>query len=191
MIPLLAATVLFLAGCSSAKAVRTVTLDMIAEKKAEEVFDPQAYLLSLPEDPSGREDIVIINLYGGIANRELWDAFVKAPQGSVTLCMYTTEGDPIYTWLEFDGEIYTAYTDTTRDGYGTPEIYHAERRYLCQRTWHTVEETASRKAVKTYEHTDVFLTDDETYAQQKNEEEESLPLPEDGYHIWGNVCAID
>ena len=43
---------------------------------------------------------------------------------------YIIEGDPIITDYQFDGAVYTVKTDTTRDRFGSPEIWIATFKYL-------------------------------------------------------------
>ncbi|MCR5795910.1 MAG: DUF4362 domain-containing protein [Solobacterium sp.] len=125
-------------------------------------FDAESYLLSLPKDPSERNDIVICS-FSGIRHEDLWDSFFADAEAgkdaSVTICNYTVEGDPIYTYLAFTYGQYTAVTDNSRDGFGIPEMVTATKRYMYDRQFEKEEEAAG--GMRTYRYRYAFLTDQE------------------------------
>ena len=46
----------------------------------------------------------------------------QGTKDKIRVVRYTTEGDPILHDLEYDGEIITSTTDTTRDEFGTGSV---------------------------------------------------------------------
>lgn len=151
----------------------------------EEVFDPEAYLLSLPDDPEERDDIVIMS-YRGIIHEELWDAFsVDTEMGneaSVTICQYTVEGDPIYTYVSYSDGLYTAVIDNSRDAFGVPEIYTVHKKYMYEQEYETQEEW-SQGVMKTYLHRYCVLSDEEL--SEETDENGFLIITDECYYLWG------
>jgi Domain of unknown function (DUF4362) len=68
----------------------------------------------------------IVDTHGQITNLEKFMKFVEnvnqGTQDKIRVVRYTTEGDPILHDLEYDGEIITSTTDTTRDEFGTRSV---------------------------------------------------------------------
>jgi predicted transcriptional regulator len=80
-------------------------------------------------------DGVYVNVQGAeIYNQATVDFFYKDFfEGRVAFMRtiaYTVEGDPIITDYEHDGKAFTVVTDTTRDKFGSPEIFAETYRYL-------------------------------------------------------------
>lgn len=73
--------------------------------------------------PSNKD---IVDTHGQITNLEKFMEFVEnVKQGredKIRVVRYTTEGDPILHDLEYDGEIITSTTDTTRDEFGDGHV---------------------------------------------------------------------
>ena len=72
------------------------------------------------------EDVVDRN--GEIENFERFEKFKsnteKGIQDKLTIVQYTTEGEPIFHQLDYDGIVIKSTIDTSRDHYGAGEIYH-------------------------------------------------------------------
>ena len=123
-------------------------------------FDAEAYLLSLPDDPAERNDIVICS-FKGILHEDLWDSFFAdaeaGKEASVTICNYTVEGDPVYTYLTFTDGQYTAVTDNSRDAFGVPEMVTVTKQYINDLQFEKEEEASG--GMRTYRYRYAFLTD--------------------------------
>lgn len=68
----------------------------------------------------------IVDSHGEITNIEKFMKFVEnvnqGREDKIRVVRYTTEGDPILHDLEYDGEIITSTTDTTRDEFGNGSV---------------------------------------------------------------------
>jgi hypothetical protein len=68
----------------------------------------------------------IVDSHGDITNIEKFMKFVEnvnqGREDKIRVVRYTIEGDPILHDLEYDGEIITSTTDTTRDEYGNGSV---------------------------------------------------------------------
>jgi hypothetical protein len=71
----------------------------------------------------------IVNTQGEITNLEKFIKFVEnvnqGREDKIRVVRYTTEGDPMLHDLEYDGEIITSTTDTTRDEFGNGSVNKA------------------------------------------------------------------
>ena len=70
----------------------------------------------------------VVERYGEIENFERFEEFKsnteKGIQDKVTSVKYTTEGDPIFHQLDYDGVVIKSTIDTSKDHYGAGQIYH-------------------------------------------------------------------
>jgi hypothetical protein len=68
----------------------------------------------------------IVDSHGEIANIEKFMKFVEnvnqGREDKIRVVRYTIEGDPMLHDLEYDGEIITSTTDTTRDEFGNGSV---------------------------------------------------------------------
>lgn len=68
----------------------------------------------------------IVDSHGEITNIDKFMKFVEnvyqGNEDKIRIVRYTTEGDPLLHDLEYDGEIITSTTDTTRDEFGSGSI---------------------------------------------------------------------
>jgi hypothetical protein len=75
-----------------------------------------------PEQAEQNGDIV--NVHGNLTNSDKWEAFLTNVEGGVTdqvqITSYTTEGDPIFYNLYYDGQSIQYTYDNTMDGFGSP-----------------------------------------------------------------------
>ena len=71
-------------------------------------------------------DDVVARL-GEIENFERFEEFLvnteKGVKDKLTIVQYTTEGDPIFQELDYDGAVIKSTTDTSQDKFGSGEIY--------------------------------------------------------------------
>ena len=153
------AALLAVTGCTSSSP-GDVNEEIDSEQGQEET-GPIAYLHALPDDPSGREDIVIFRI-GRIENMAVWDTFCETCRSGqpaeVTICTYTIEGDSIYTLVSYDTKTYTAVMDPSRDKFGKPEPYQWQRKYLIREEFEREEETG--RGWKNVLYTGAYLSDD-------------------------------
>ena len=159
----------------------------ITENDQDAAFDPEEYLLSLPDNPLSDDRIMTIT-FEGIVHKELWDTFYQnseeGKEADITVCSYTIEGDPVYTWLSYDGIVFHAVTDNSRDHFGIPEMYHTERQYLIVDSFTTEEEING--GIKTFQHLRAYMTDDENRKENSGATAEGFVYPEDDdYYLWG------
>lgn len=81
--------------------------------------------ISKGDNPS-YEDVVDWN--GDSEHFERFEAFKanteKGKKDKLVIVQYTTEGDPIFLELQYDGAVFKSTLDTSRDTYGSGEIYH-------------------------------------------------------------------
>lgn len=81
---------------------------------------------NVPDYTAAPEDVV--DMHGEIENLERFEEFKANTDHGIKdklrIVQYTTEGDPILHELEFDGEVIRSTIDTSRDAYGSGEIYH-------------------------------------------------------------------
>lgn len=70
----------------------------------------------------------VVDRLGAIENFERFEEFKSSTENGVKdklrIVQYTTEGDPILQELEYDGAVIKSTIDTSRDHYGSGEIYH-------------------------------------------------------------------
>ncbi|WP_051475755.1 DUF4362 domain-containing protein [Bacillus sp. J37] len=68
----------------------------------------------------------VVDTHGEITNLEKFMKFVEnvnqGEEDNIRIVRYTTEGDPILHDLEYDGEMITSTTDTTRDEFGVGSV---------------------------------------------------------------------
>lgn len=80
-------------------------------------------------DPANNE---VVNIHGQLQNLERLDLFVEHVNNSkkdkIRVTGYTTEGDPIYQDLDYNGSKITVKYDTTKDKFGAGEV----RTYVCK-----------------------------------------------------------
>ena len=154
------------------------------ETDKEEEFDAETYLQELPDQPWDREDIVF-NPYSELMNREVWEGFRKdveeGKKTAVTTARITIEGDPIYMYIEYDGEEFHVIEDTSHDGYGTPATYRFDRKYLYEYHFETEEETNGGK--RPFDHYYAFLSD-QVYEREEEIGEAMADRERDWVILW-------
>ena len=154
------ASLLVLAGCSIYNNKSGDTQIDVETAGPEASFDPAVYLQNLPDHPD-KEDMPVC-IYCELRNPGDWDEFAeeveKGNEADVTFANITIEGDPIYTYLTFDGDRYLAVTDTSHDKFGQPETYYSTRKYLYQIVYETEEETNG--GIKPFENHLTVLSDE-------------------------------
>jgi len=66
----------------------------------------------------------VVNLHGKVSNLKEWTQFVKQVRkgkpSEAHLTTYTFEGEPIFQYLIYDGEVIQFTFDNTKDNFGTP-----------------------------------------------------------------------
>ena len=179
----LIAVLLLAAGCSVKKEETVKEPD--AAETPETTFDPVTYLQGLPERLS-EEDEIPVCIYCELRNPEKWDEFVEETEqgkdSSVTFANITIEGDPIYTYLTFDGDRYQALTDTSHDKFGVPATYTNEGKYLYQIKVETEEETNGGS--RPFEHHLAFLSD-QVYDSDQAVYDAYHQGSTDLFYLWG------
>ena len=69
----------------------------------------------------------VVDRLGQIENFERFEEFLmnteKGVKDKLTIVQYTTEGDPIFQELDYDGTVIKSTTDTSQDKFGSGEIY--------------------------------------------------------------------
>ena len=84
------------------------------------------------ETAAANGDVVVNSLFDGYHNLDKWEAFVEhaasGVEGEVQVVHFTTEGDPVFDNLSFDGEWIIHQHDTSHDAYGASRI----SRYQCK-----------------------------------------------------------
>ena len=106
----------------------------------------------------------------------------------MTICSYTVEGDPIYTYLTYSEGIYTAVTDNSRDAFGVPEIITVQGRYMYDAQYEKEEESAAG-VMKTYRFRYAFLTDVEL---AEDEDIEAFPASDTEWvYLFGLSGPLD
>ena len=153
----------------------------VAQDGQDVAFDPEEYLLSLPDDPLSDDNVMTVT-FDGIVHKELWDTFYlnceEGKEAEITICNYTIEGDPIYTWLSYDGNTFHAVTDTSRDHFGKAEMHHEEKKYVIVESYVTEEETNG--GTKAFQHLQANMTDIEHH------QDYDVVYPRDDYYfLWG------
>lgn len=132
------------------RAVQEKVKTLEAQKKLEE---QKIFLASLPNDieqAKTRDDLLLRN---EDINYGLWDAFYENVQNeteaSLLLCSSTDEGDPIYTYLYYDGTKFYLLFDNTRDKWrGTgPEYEEAVYENLLVELYHAPNNKVYLEAV--------------------------------------------
>jgi len=120
------------------------------------------YLRSLPSDHetiTSLKDVFVSSIVGDY-NTNLWDDFALGKTDSVTVCLFTTEGDPIYTSLIRNEQGYLAVTDDSRDEFrgvdGSDGFRYTQNPYLNILEYDVedekyIEVVTSRKADLTYD----------------------------------------
>ncbi|AVQ97750.1 hypothetical protein OBCHQ24_01320 [Oceanobacillus iheyensis] len=96
-------------------------------QNSNELTKPVQKPVDIPVYNSSSEDVVDRN--GDIKNIEGFEVFYQnVEQGqkdSIRVVRYTTEGDPMLHYLEYDGEIIKSVRDTRRDTYGEGKVSNA------------------------------------------------------------------
>ncbi|WP_185960101.1 DUF4362 domain-containing protein [Planococcus soli] len=76
------------------------------------------------------EGDIIENLHGDVTNEErlyrFYENMENGEKDAVRIISYTTEGDPIYQDLSYDGNVIESVEDFTEDQYGSGEIVARE-----------------------------------------------------------------
>ena len=84
---------------------------------------------SLPAPTYTPAEQDIVDQHGEITNLTRFEEFMEhvhnAEEDAIRIVVYTTEGAPILKDVRFDGDSIEYTVDTTRDGYGIPEIITA------------------------------------------------------------------
>lgn len=78
------------------------------------------------EEHAKDKNLAVIYDYSELLKMEPWYAFVdKVHAGEtafVDMVNYTTEGDPIFYYVHYDGEEFLVVQDNTRDRFGSPVV---------------------------------------------------------------------
>lgn len=81
----------------------------------------EQHLKALPSDSddiNALSDIYILS-YNSEKNRDIWDSFLadtnSGKQSEITICQFTTEGDAIFTAINYDGSKFRTISDNSRD----------------------------------------------------------------------------
>lgn len=169
---MLVASLFLLVSCTDKKRDPQPERLPSAEKTIEESLN------SLPDHPTEEDDILICSL-DGMINMQLWDTFRSSVDrnepAQIVIANYTVEGDIIYTLVSYDGRIFHAYVDNSRDRFGVPDFFSSDYARIYERTWTQKEDG------RTYVYKRTFLTDSEN-----GEDEESSDL-----FLWGTVSASE
>ncbi|MDN7245984.1 DUF4362 domain-containing protein [Planococcus shenhongbingii] len=90
------------------------------QSSAEDPGNPDAN----DDDSSGRDRI--FNRHGEIENLDRFERFLsyvdQGQEDAIRIVNYTTEGDPIYQDLTFNGEMIQYVYDSSKDDYGSGEV---------------------------------------------------------------------
>ena len=87
-------------------------------------------LLLMPGCSYNPSDKDIVDTHDQITNLDKFMTFIKnvndGKEDKIRVVRYTIEGDPMLHDLEYDGEIITSTTDSTRDEYGKGSVITAD-----------------------------------------------------------------
>lgn len=109
-----------------------VNLPYQGVQTTEEIYEEmKSYLATFPDDADGlAEQGCCVAARNGIQGEESLDAFWNAYQAGeaaeLVIAQYTTEGDPVFDYLKYNGEAIRWVHDSTRDGFAGGE------KYLCE-----------------------------------------------------------
>ena len=104
--------------------------DISEDAETSEERTPEELLQAYPSEYRElmeRKDLVIEDRGGVLVNGELWDGFLDAVDAhvssEVTIARFTIEGDPVLYRIEYDGEGFRWYYDSSRDRFGAGESF--------------------------------------------------------------------
>lgn len=153
--------------------------------------DLERFLKELPDDPHERDDIMTCR-FKDIRNRDLWDIFMEDVQNGkdamITMCNYTTEGDPIYTLLSYSNGYFDYYNDSTRDRFGGTDLDKGKRSFIYNIDYDLEEETNG--GLKTFRHHLSFLSD-KLYEDEEDILDSMYDEDNDWIIIWAYQELID
>jgi hypothetical protein len=109
--------------------------DPVVEYSLDSTWSPIEQLPPDYDKDDAIADGIYVNIHGSeVYNQKLVDVFYESALAGTAAYMrtmeYTVEGDPIIADYQYDGEIFTVITDTSRDKFGAQEISTAIYRYL-------------------------------------------------------------
>ena len=98
------------------------------------------YLSSLPDSVDKlQKQGAFVDRFGGKKSRENWESFYQNVQAgtpdAIEFARYTTEGDAVITYVDYDGTDFYAVVDTTRDKWGQGQIFERNYAYLNTYEW--------------------------------------------------------
>lgn len=134
------------------------------------LYEVKAVLQELPDDFAGitkRNDIFAITYGNARQGHALWETFLADTRlgrnAQIIVAQFTVDEDPIYFFLEYNGDSYHVVEDITRDGYDEEfgyveafgkyfkvEDYLEEDAYISEYAYLTDDRTLSYKKVQEY-----------------------------------------